>query len=177
MVSAALTARVLRLRSSVVVSSPSPRNSHANRPMRLHEIGRLPRARSEGNIEFLAELLVELLVELFGELLLSLGWESLVATWQPKSKVHPALAYCGYVIAGTLIGTVSTLVVPRRFSSHIELSLLGVCMNALALGLTMHRYGARRSRAGNVTTHLASFWGGAAFAFAISAARLAVLMR
>jgi len=47
----------------------------------------------------------------------------------------------------------------------------------LATGAAMHAFGARRRRRGRATSGLATFWGGAAFAFTMALARWLAVAR
>jgi hypothetical protein len=112
----------------------------------------------------------------FGELIFALGWESVAAAFRKRSEAHPVLARIGYLLIGLAAGALSGVVFPRRLSQHDGVSALGVLLNPLLFGLLAFLYGDRRRRTERATTHLATFWGGALFAFGLSAARLAVLV-
>lgn len=120
---------------------------------------------------------MQLVVEIVGELLFGVAYESLAGKrGEPRPKASPIVAVFGYALLGGLVGAFSVLPFPHRLSHDDAVSIFGVFANALVFGAIMHAYGQRRGRAGKTNTTLATFWGGAAFAFAISAARLAVIV-
>jgi hypothetical protein len=119
---------------------------------------------------------LELLVEVFGELIFGLGWESVVSSFRRRSRADPVLARVGYVLIGGVLGALSAFVLPRRLARDPLLSVVGVLLNPLLFGLLSDYYGHLRRRKERMTTNLATFWGGALFAFSLGAARLAVIM-
>lgn len=132
--------------------------------------------RYPAHIDFLFEILLQLLLELIGELLIGLGWESLRAERPSPKPPDEILGMFGCLIAGSVLGAFSGVVLPWRLSRNDGISLLGVFLNAFVFGTLMSVYGSRRERAGKHRTSLSTFWGGTAFAFGVAGARLAVIV-
>jgi hypothetical protein len=86
------------------------------------------------------------------------------------------LAAVGYVLIGIALGAVSAWAFPRRLAHNPGISLLGVLLNPLLFGLLSFWYGDHRRRQERMTTHLATFWGGALLAFSLGATRLLVIL-
>lgn len=124
------------------------------------------------------EILLEVLFELIGELLIGVGWELIRSERsEPKGPPpHPVGAALVFLLAGSVLGALSGVFLPWRFSQNDGVSLLGVFLNALAFGTLMSTYGSRRARASKPRTSFSTFWGGAAFAFGLAGARLAVII-
>jgi hypothetical protein len=127
-------------------------------------------------MEILAELILQIVVELFGQLLFELGWESLGQSFRDRPKANPVLAAFGYLTLGALLGLVLGFVFPEPLAKHEAVTILGVFLNSIGFGLLSHLYGEYRRRRARKTTNLATFWGGAAFAFGIAAVRAAMVL-
>ena len=130
----------------------------------------------EADIEFLFEFLAEIFIELLTEVVFGLGWEGVAASFKKQKAVPAPIAYMGYLMLGSALGALSGVALPYRFSHDDGLSILGVVANAVLGGALMHFYGNHRRRHGKTTTHLATFWGGAWFAFGIAAGRLGMVV-
>jgi uncharacterized membrane protein YfcA len=125
---------------------------------------------------FLLEFFLQVVLQLVGEAMLALGWESVAASARERSKANPVLAGVGYLLIGLVLGAISGALYPRRIAEDMGVSLLGVFVNPALFGLLAFQYGQRKRRRDQAATHLATFWGGASFAFGFSAARLAVII-
>jgi hypothetical protein len=129
-------------------------------------------------LEVLLELLAETLLQLFAEALFELGFESLAHSVRRGRSSNPILAGIGLCIVGAAAGLVSCwgfpkpLVQPARLLPELTLVLAPP-----ATGGAMHIYGSWRRRRGGDPTLLATFWGGAIFAFAMGLARAVCITR
>jgi len=84
------------------------------------------------------------------------------------------------ILIGLLLEFLGEVVFQIAIEALIELvifGLLGLVLAPLATGAAMHAFGARRRRHGRATSGLATFWGGAAFAFAMALARWLAVAR
>ena len=126
-------------------------------------------------IDFLLELLVEALVQALGELIVELAWElgwaSLRHAFRSKRRAHPVLAVMGWAIIGAICGAISALLLPHRVLPWHGRGGLSMFVAPFLTGAVMKLVGDRRREAGKDTTALATFWGGAIFALALSAVR------
>jgi hypothetical protein len=110
------------------------------------------------------------------ELVLAFGWESVAAPFRRRERSNAALAAVGYILFGGILGAVSAWLIPHRFSQNDAISLLSVILNPIAAGFVLNFYGAARRRRNRPTTNLATFVGGASFAFGLSLARFLLLV-
>jgi hypothetical protein len=125
-------------------------------------------------LEIIFELLAELLVQVIGETLIEVGYQRVRAGPRPS---HPVAATAGLVALGAVVGAVSAWLFPHRLTSWALAPLWSVLIAPLVVGAALHFFGVWRRRRGHATTHLATFYGGAAFAFAYAVTRLLVLAR
>lgn len=119
-------------------------------------------------MEILFEIVIEFLFyvgsEILGELVLG-------TPFRPKRSVHPVFAYSAIVFVGVLAGTFLFVVVPEPLLPTPRIPGLSLIVTPLAAGAAMHYFGRWRRGRGREPTWLASFWGGALFAFSTSMAR------
>ncbi|MGC4086653.1 MAG: hypothetical protein QM756_01915 [Polyangiaceae bacterium] len=125
--------------------------------------------------EALLEFLIEVVGELLLEVLIAVGWESLSAAFQRRSRVSPTLACFGYVILGSALGMLSGWQFPTRLIGSGGLAVLSLFVNPLVSATLMHFYGGFRRRNGRSTTHLATFVGGLTLALGVSLGRVFVV--
>lgn len=122
-------------------------------------------------IEILIELVFELLSQVVGEFIITLGWESLGHAMRSTRKANPVLAILGWAIIGAICGAISAILLPQRLLPRSRIPGMSLAVAPLVTGGLMKMVGDRRREAGKDTTILATFWGGAIFAFALSVAR------
>jgi hypothetical protein len=125
-------------------------------------------------LDIIFELLAELLVQVIGEALIEVGYQRVRAGPEPS---HPVAATAGLLALGAGVGAVSAWLVPYRLTSWPLAPVWSVVLSPLVVGAALHGFGVWRKRHGHATTHLATFYGGAAFAFAYAVTRLLVLDR
>ncbi len=91
-----------------------------------------------------------------------------------RRHANPVLAGLGYALIGALAGALSLLILPRRVLPVVGVRGASLILAPLATGLLMKTYGDFRRRRGHTTTGLATFWGGAIFAFSMALVRFLV---
>ena len=125
-------------------------------------------------MEFFFEVVLELLFQFIAEIGVEFG-SSAVSEGLRKSgrekNVNPVLAVMGLIILSALIGGITSFVFPKRILPQIGFSGVSLIISPLATGLVMHMFGKWRRNSGYRTSYLATFIGGASFAFGISATR------
>lgn len=104
----------------------------------------------------------------------ALGWNSIARTMRRKRNANPFFAGVGYMFLGLIAGGLSLPILPRRFVPAGGVRGLSLLIAPLATGLFMKAYGDYRRRQGRTTTLLATFWGGAIFAFSMTAVRFLI---
>jgi hypothetical protein len=125
--------------------------------------------------EFLAELILEIfgdiIFQVVFEVLMEFGFEPLSKLFHPGRKVHPLVAACGLILLGGAFGLGFALLVPHRLIPTAHLHGLSLVLAPLGAGLVMQVFGVWRRKRGGTPTCLATFWGGAAFAFGMALVR------
>ena len=126
-------------------------------------------------LEFLAELILEvfgdIIFQVVFEVLTEFGFESLSNLFQPRKKAHPLLAACGLLLLGGALGLGFALLLPHRLIPKSRLPGLSLVLAPLGVGLVMQGFGMWRRKRGGTPTCLATFWGGAIFAFSMALVR------
>ena len=82
------------------------------------------------------------------------------------------LAGLGWIMIGAGSGALSSLWLPHQIFPSRGFRGVSLALAPLATGAVMKALGDWRRRQGKEVTLLATFWGGSAFAFALSLARL-----
>ncbi|SRR6266849_3750292 len=123
-------------------------------------------------LEILLQLLVEALLQFVAAIPLELGFEAIAHSIRHGRSANRPLAAVGLLIIGTAAGFISCWVLPspllRPLPRFPHISLL---LAPLATGAAMHAFGSWHRRQGGDPSLLATFWGGALFAFAMGLVR------
>jgi hypothetical protein len=129
-------------------------------------------------VEELAVLLLQWLVEFLFQILLQGGlevlWELASSSYKltyGRENHHPAVAAMGYFLVGAVLGGFSLLLWPDRIFQPGPIPGISLLLSPLGAGVALHAWGVYRRRSGHVTTNLATFVGGAAFAFGTALVR------
>lgn len=120
---------------------------------------------------FVMEFLLELLFELLVEFALLLGLTPLHRALTRRRRSNPVLAAIGLVVLGSLIGLLVAWLFPERLLPALALPGASLVLSPLAAGLVMKVFGDWRKRRGGDPSALATFWGGALFAFSFALVR------
>ncbi|TAK06720.1 MAG: hypothetical protein EPO39_08170 [Candidatus Manganitrophaceae bacterium] len=115
-------------------------------------------------MEILLQLVVEIFSQVLFEIVAELGLESLKAAFERPNR-HPVLASLGYLLLGAVFGGVTLFVRRGKFFQPGPMPGLSLIVSPLCVGLIMEAWGRFRRDHGHTTTNLATFSGGAAFAF------------
>jgi hypothetical protein len=121
---------------------------------------------------FLLELAGDLLVQI----LVELAVEALSGRLSFPQRVRPAVSALALVCGGAAAGLLSVWLLPNRlFASRAVLPGSSLLLAPLITGLAMHAIGKRLQGAGHPASKLATFWGGALFAFAMALVRRSLI--
>ena len=122
-------------------------------------------------IELIFELIFEEIFEILFQVLVQIAGESLLHSFRRRDSSDPVLAGIGFVIVGAVLGFITTLIFPGRILSGPPLKGISLIVSPIGAGFCMHFFGSWRRRRGHDTSYLATFWGGALFAFALTFVR------
>jgi hypothetical protein len=125
-------------------------------------------------LEELLLFVLQLILELFGQFILEVlaefGLASIKAALERPNRSLP-LAALGLFVLGAGFGGMSLLVQPTRIWSPGPVPGLSLVLGPLGAGAAMQGWGVYRRAHGHATTNLATFAGGAAFAFGMTLVR------
>lgn len=125
------------------------------------------------------EFIVELVLEVFGDIILQVGIELLAdfgleclgKLLRPRKSLSPVAGTLGLLVIGGLLGVISGSLLPHRLFPLAPVPGASLFLAPIGAGIAMHFFGVwRRIRGGNPTL-VATFWGGAAFAFSMALVR------
>jgi hypothetical protein len=115
-------------------------------------------------LEFVGEFLLQILFELAAEAI-----NGLIYRWRQSS---PTMSAVGLAIAGAAAGLLSAWLIPHRLiATRVVLPGVSLLLAPLATGSAMHFLGKRLHRLGRYPSNLATFRGGALFAFSMALIR------
>jgi hypothetical protein len=106
--------------------------------------------------------------------LFEFGWESVAHTVRRRESANRIGALFGYALFGSLVGLVSVYLLPRPIVAPGGVPGVSLILVPVVVGVAMNEYGRFRRNRGIPTTHLATFSGGATFAFFTALVRFAL---
>lgn len=118
----------------------------------------------------LLEFLLEMFLEVAGEVLLELGFTGVKEALGRENR-NPAIAAIGYLLLGSALGGLSLLIWPHRWMQRGTVPGLSLVLGPFLSGAAMHFWGELRRAQGHNPTNLATFLGGAVFAFGVALVR------
>jgi MFS family permease len=110
-------------------------------------------------------------VQLFFELFVEAGVRVGRAPFQARKRTHPVLAGLGLLALGAAVGLIVSWIFPRPFFRFNVLPGASLILSPILNGAVMEYYGRWSERRTGSRTHLATFWGGALFAFGMALVR------
>lgn len=126
-------------------------------------------------MEFILELLLtglwEVILQISGEALLESGFRAAGEPFRRRSRAHPVIAGLGVALLGGLAGALTSLVWPARVFQPGPIRGASLFVSPFITGVAMDRYGRWREGRGVARSYLATFWGGALFAFSMALVR------
>jgi len=122
-------------------------------------------------LEFLIELGVELLFQGLGELVVESVVRVLGAPFARRDQHHPVVAGMCLLLLGALLGEISCWVWPHRIVGPGPYPGSSLLLSPVVNGVAADALGDWRERRGRPRSYLATFWGGALFAFGMAGAR------
>jgi hypothetical protein len=121
--------------------------------------------------ELIGELVLELAFQLLVEFVLLAGLTPIHHALTRRRRSNPVLAAIGLVMLGGLIGLFVAQLLPERLLPALPLPGTSLVLSPLCAGLVMKAFGDWRKRRGGDPSVLATFPGGALFAFSFALVR------
>jgi hypothetical protein len=122
-------------------------------------------------IEFLFEFILEFLFETILQIAVELGWGSIKHAMRKTRKANPILAAIGIAIIGAGLGLIGSGIFPNRLIKPSPWPGLSLVLAPIGAGTVMQLFGSWRRQRGGDPSSLATFWGGALFAFSMALVR------
>jgi hypothetical protein len=123
-------------------------------------------------IEFLL-----LFLDIIIEIVLAFGFERRAEAYGRPLFRHSPWLYFGLVLLGGCVGWLISELVPQRILAASSLRGASLVLSPLFAGVVMKWFGDWREKKGHQPTVLATFWGGAAFAFGAALMRWLIVGR
>jgi len=127
-----------------------------------------------GLLGALGEVFLEVVLQVLFEGLIEVAWEALAGS-KRKTAVSPWLSGIALLMVGAAAGGVSAVVFPQRLTGILRVPGLSLILAPLVTGTVMQGFGNRRRSQGRTPSRLASFWGGAVFAFGMALVRFLIV--
>jgi hypothetical protein len=126
-------------------------------------------------LEFLIQLIVELLFQGLGELAIEGLARVIGAPFGRRDRNHPIVAGIGLLLMGAALGAASWWAWPYRIVGPGPYPGLSLLISPVVNGLLADALGRWSDRHVRSRSYLATFWGGALFAFGMAGARFLLL--
>ncbi len=113
----------------------------------------------------------DVILQVILEAVAEFGCAAFENPWRPAKSANPFFAACGLLLLGGLLGLLLGLVLPNPLFHHRPLPGISLALAPLGVGALMQVFGVWRRKKGGHPTCLATFWGGACFAFGMALVR------
>jgi hypothetical protein len=117
------------------------------------------------------EALLEIALSLVGELFLDLGWVATSQALRTKRRRRTVLGLLGWFLVGLGLGALSVWIHPGHFVRRAPFRLAILLGAPIVAGIAMRAYGRSKRHRGKTPSSLATFTGGAVFAFGLHLVR------
>ena len=122
-------------------------------------------------MDALLELIFEFIVEFVFQILAELGFEAVGEFFRRRPVLRAIVALIFIPLLGTLIGLFLSNMIPERILPKPSVPGISLFVSPLIAGLLMKLFGDWRRSQGHEPTMIATFWGGALFAFSMALMR------
>jgi hypothetical protein len=126
-------------------------------------------------MEFIVELVLatlwEIVLQLVAEIVVSFGFASAGESLRQRRQAHPVFAGIGVALMGCVAGVIASLIWPARILEPGPVPGASLVLSPLITGVVMDRYGRWTERRGGHAPYIATFTGGALFAFSMAFVR------
>jgi hypothetical protein len=111
------------------------------------------------------------------EFLVEFGFASTRESLRRETRAHPLVAGIGVLLMGALAGAITRFVWPSPVFRPGPIPGLSLLLSPLVTGIVMDRYGEWREGRESRRSYLATFRGGALFAFGMALVRFLTVAR
>lgn len=118
----------------------------------------------------LVEILIFLLDAII-EIIFAFGFERRADAYGRPLFKYSILTYVGLTLLGACVGALLSQLVPQQIWPAPAIRGVSLLLSPLAGGLIMRLFGRWRVSKGHQPNAIATFWGGAAFAFGVALVR------
>ena len=122
-------------------------------------------------LDALLELVVEFVVEFISQVVIEIGFEWIAEFFRRRPTLSTVLAFIAIPLFGGLIGLILSNMFPQRILPRPTVPGISLLLSPLATGMVMKLFGDWRRSRGHQPTRLATFSGGALFAFSMALVR------
>ncbi len=122
-------------------------------------------------LDALLELIFEFIIELISQTLMELGIECAAAYFRRHTTLGTVLGLIFIPLLGALMGLYLSNMIPERILPKPGVPGISLFLSPLVAGLLMKLFGDWRRSRGHEPTIMATFWGGALFAFSMALVR------
>jgi hypothetical protein len=122
-------------------------------------------------LDALLELIFEFVFEFITQLVVEIGFEWVAEFFRRRPTLSTVLAFIAIPLFGGFIGLILSNLFPQRMISEPTIPGISLLLSPLATGMVMKLFGDWRRSRGHQPTVLATFWGGALFAFSMALVR------
>ena len=121
------------------------------------------------------DLILSLVFEIVAEFVVALGWVTVSSPFRKEREIPAPLAVLGIVLIAAFCAWIYGLFVPDAIFESAPLPGISMLISPVAVGGLTHLAGKRLTSKGMPSSHLMTYWGGALFAFVLSASRFVLL--
>jgi hypothetical protein len=122
-------------------------------------------------LDALFELIFQFIVEFVFQILIELGFECVAEFFHRRPTLRTVVVLIFIPLLGAFVGLFLSNMIPERILPKPPVPGVSLFLSPLATGLVMKLFGDWRRRSGCQPTTLATFWGGALFAFSMALVR------
>ena len=126
-------------------------------------------------IEVIFEILFELFVDILSQILIELGFDSIGSVLKSDKEYSKSFQIIGLILLASLVGLSSIVIFPQKLFQTTLFPGISLILSPIIVGIIMHKIGEWKKEHNKKSTLLATFWGGASFAFIIALIRFIVI--
>ena len=125
--------------------------------------------------EVIFEILLELFAEILGQIIIEMGFESIGSLFKGEKESSNGFKIFGIILFASIVGIVSLFIFPYHLFKPLIFPGISLILSPLIVGYITYRIGRWKKENNKKATVLATFWGGASFAFIVALIRFIFL--